>query len=237
MRFDKRSGALGSLGSPCVATPYLGSGRARYRAEMSNTTSSSSSSAAWSGGTVTFNAMADGTRADYDLVFAHEQEQIDTQADRVMDWLRQLDGPSPYRISRLDHVLQSATRAQRDGHDDEYVVCALLHDIGDIIGTANHSQAAAALLRPYVSERNHWIVNHHGLFQGYYYFAHFHRDPNTRDRFADHPYYDDCVRFCAEYDQNCFDPGYQNESLEHFEPLVRALFSRPPHDMFAPEHV
>jgi predicted HD phosphohydrolase len=176
--------------------------------------------------TATFTAMEHGTREDYDLVFAHEQHQIDSQADRIMDWLRQMDGPSPYRISRLDHVLQSATRAERDGADDETIVTALLHDIGDIIGTANHSQVAAALLRPYVTERNWWVVQHHGLFQGYYWFHHYDRDRNERDALRDHPYYDDCVRFCAEWDQNCFDPAYRHEPLEHFEPVLRAVFGR-----------
>ena len=181
---------------------------------------------------VDFTAMENGSRADYDLVFAHEQEQIDTQADRVMDWLRQLDGPSPYRISRLDHVLQSATRAEADGADTETIVCALLHDIGDIIGTANHSEVAAALLRPYVSDQNYWIVKYHGLFQGYYWFHHYGRDRNERDRWNDHRYYDACVRFCADWDQNCFDPAFVSQPLEHFEPMVRELFARTPKDMF-----
>jgi predicted HD phosphohydrolase len=174
-----------------------------------------------------FTAMEDGTRADYDLVFEHEEQQIHLQADRIIDWLGQMAGPSPYRVSRLDHVLQSATRAERDGADTETIVCALLHDIGDIIGTANHSQVAAALLRPYVSEQNWWIVQHHGLFQGYYWFHHYDRDRNERDEFRDHPFYEATVRFCAEWDQNCFDPAYRHESLEHFEPMVREIFAAP----------
>ena len=175
--------------------------------------------------------MADGTADDYRLVFVHEQEQLDTQADRVLTWLQQMDGPSPYQVSRLDHVLQSATRAERDGADTETVVCALLHDIGDVIGTANHSQVAAALLRPYVSERNWWVVQHHGLFQGYYYFQHLGMDPDARDALRDHPHYAETVRFCAEWDQNCFDPAYPAEPLAHFEPLVREVFARAPQDM------
>jgi predicted HD phosphohydrolase len=171
--------------------------------------------------------MEHGTRHDYDLVFAHEAEQIATQADRVLGWLREMEGDSPYRISRLDHVLQSATRAERDGADEEMVFCALMHDIGDIIGTANHSQVAAALIRPYVSEQNWWIVHHHGLFQGYYYFDLYGRDKNERDMFIDHPYYQATVDFCANWDQNSFDPAYKHESLEYFEPLVRRIFGRP----------
>jgi predicted HD phosphohydrolase len=178
--------------------------------------------------TVGFTAMDHGTRADYDLVFAHEQAQIDTQGQRVLQWLRQMDGPSPYRISRLDHVLQSATRAEGDGADLETVVCALLHDIGDVLGTANHSQIAAALLRPYVSEENYWVVQHHGLFQGYYWMEHYGRSPDERDLFKGHPFYDSCVRFCAEWDQPSFDPGYQHHPIEYFEPMVLELFARSP---------
>jgi predicted HD phosphohydrolase len=126
----------------------------------------------------------------------------------------------------------AATRAEADGADTETIVCALLHDIGDIIGTANHSQVAAALLRPYVSDQNYWVVNHHGLFQGYYYFEHYGRDRNERDRYSDHPYYQACVDFCAKYDQNCFDPDYPTKPLEYWEPMVREIFARPPHDMF-----
>jgi predicted HD phosphohydrolase len=181
---------------------------------------------------VAFTQMADGTKADYELVFAHEAEQIQTQADRVLQWLREMDGPSPYQISRLDHALQGATRAERDGRDTEYIVCTLLHDVGDVLGTANHSQVAAALVRPYVSDRNYWIMKHHGLFQGYYYFHLYGRDRNARDRFKDSPYYDDCVEFCALYDQNCFDPDYPTEPLEHFEPMVREIFARPVQDVF-----
>ena len=183
--------------------------------------------------TVSFTAMADATFEDYELVFAHEQEQIDTQAERALDWLRQMGSGSPYKISRLDHCLQSATRAERAGENAEYVVCALLHDIGDIIGTANHSEVGAALLRPYVSEQNYWIVKHHGLFQGYYWFGYYDRNPNTRDIFKDHPHYDACVKFCADYDQNCFDPDYRHEPLEHFAPMVRELFAKAPADVFA----
>ncbi len=183
-------------------------------------------------GTVAFTAMEQGTIEDYVLVFAHEQEQLDTQADRVLGWLREMEGPSPYKISRLDHVLQSATKAEAAGADTETIVCALLHDIGDVIGTANHSQVGAALIRPYVSDKNYWVVKHHGLFQGYYYFGLYGRDPNLRDRFKDHPYYDACVQFCADWDQDCFDPDYPTKPLEHFEPMVREIFARDPADVF-----
>lgn len=177
---------------------------------------------------VGFTAMAEGTRADFELVAEHDAAIAAGQANRVLTWLRQMDGDSPYRISRLQHCLQTATRAENDGADDETIACALLHDIGDILAPANHAAVAAALLAPYVSEKNYWIVRHHGLFQGYYYFQFFGQDPNARDRFKDHEYYDACVDFCARWDQVSFDPDFETRSLEHFEPLVRTLFARPP---------
>ena len=135
---------------------------------------------------VDFTAMEHANRAEYDLVFEHEDANIMQQGDRVLQWLAMMEGDSPYQISRLDHCLQTATRAQRDGADDETVVCALLHDIGDVLAPANHSQVAAALLRPYVSEKNYWIVLHHGLFQGYYWLHHYGKDRDIRDRYRDH---------------------------------------------------
>ena len=177
---------------------------------------------------VRFTAMEDGTQADYDLVFAHDARYAAGQADRVLGWLRQMDGDSPYQISRLQHCLQTATRAENDGADEETIACALLHDIGDVLAPSNHSAVAAAVLAPYVSEKNHWIVLHHGLFQGYYWFEYDSQDPNARDRFKDHKYYDACVDFCARWDQASFHPSYETQPLEHYEPLVRDLFARQP---------
>ena len=132
------------------------------------------------------------------------------------------------QISRLDHCLQTATRAENDGADDETVVCALLHDIGDIISPANHSQAAAALLKPYVSEKNYWIVLHHGLFQGYYWMHHYGEDRNSRDALKTSPYYEACLEFCERWDQKSFDPEFETKSLEHSLPVLKRAFSRPP---------
>jgi len=177
--------------------------------------------------TVDFIAMEDGTREEYDLVFEHDQHNAAGLADRMLDWMRSMAGDSPYQISRLDHSLQSATRAERDGADDETVVCALLHDIGDVISPLNHSQVAAAMLRPYISEKNHWILKHHGLFQGYYWMHHYDQNKNARDIHKDHEWYQDCVDFVTNWDQNCFDPDYPTEPLEHFEQRVRTLLAKP----------
>ena len=149
-------------------------------------------------------------------------------ADRVLTHLELLAGETGgYRVDRLTHSLQSATRAERDGKDEEYVVCALIHDIGDTLASHNHSEFAATVLQPFVSERCHWIVKHHGVFQGYYFFHHWGLDRHLREQYKDSPYYRDTIEFCALYDQNCFDPDYDTLPLEHFVPAVRRLFSGP----------
>ena len=181
---------------------------------------------------VKFTQMLDGDQVDYDLVFAHSHEEERAQADNVLAWLKMMDGDSPYQVSRLEHCLQTATRAERDGADDETVACALLHDIGDILAPANHSQVAAALLRPYISAKNHWIVEHHGLFQGYYWFAYDGKDPEARNVYAGHEHFEACVEFCARWDQSSFDPAYKTQPLAHFEPLVRDIFARSPSAWF-----
>jgi len=181
---------------------------------------------------VSFRAMEHGTQADCELTNAHFDAHIAKFADQVLLWMQQLDGDSPYQVSRLEHSLQTATRAENDGADDETVVCALLHDIGDILAPANHSQVAAALLAPYVSEKNRWIIAHHGLFQGYYYFHFMGQDRNARDRYREHPYYQACVDFCARWDQPSFDPDFTSKPLAHFEPRVRALFAEQRHAFY-----
>ena len=183
------------------------------------------------GSKVSFTAMEHGTQEDCDIVNEHFDAHIEKFADQVLDWLRQLDGDSPYQVSRLQHCLQTATRAERDGADEETIVCALLHDIGDVIAPANHSQAAAALLSPYVSEKNLWIVRHHGLFQGYYYFHHLNKDRSIRQKYKDHPHYQACVDFCQRWDQCSFDPEYDTLQLGHFEPMLRRVISEP-HNLF-----
>lgn len=179
--------------------------------------------------TVNFINMADGTKEDYELLHQQEKPFIDALPDRIMDALRQLDGSfGGYKVSRLEHSLQSATHAHRNGEDEEMVVAALVHDIGDNLAPASHSEFAAGIIRPYVSEKTYWIVKHHGIFQMYYYAHHFGNDRNARDRFKDHPYYADTARFCEIYDQNCFDPEFDTLPLEFFEPMVKNIFTRDP---------
>ena len=177
--------------------------------------------------TVAFTAMEQGTREDYELLDEIGQRELQGFSDRALGWLRTMHDSAGYQISRLEHSLQAATRALRAGEDEETVVCVLLHDIGDYLAPANHSEVAAAVLRPYVSEKNYWIVKHHGLFQGVYYFHFVGADPNARDRWKDHPYYQATIDFCANYDQNSFDPDYEWEPLEFFEPMVHRVLAKP----------
>ena len=173
--------------------------------------------------------MKHGSKEDYELLSKFEKEFAEKLPDRILETLRSLgDSMDGYQVSRLEHSLQSATRAERDGADEEMIVATLLHDIGDSLAPFNHSQLVASVLRPYVSEKVYWIMLHHGLFQEYYYAHHIGRDRNARDQFKDHQYYQDAVDFCENWDQKSFDPEYDSFPLEHFEPMVRNIFSREP---------
>ncbi len=178
--------------------------------------------------TVTFTQMADGTSEDYALLHAHEQEYIRGLPARLVAALEQLDSSfGGYQVSRLEHSLQSATRAEAAGESDEMVAAALLHDIGDGLAPLSHGELAAAILRPFVSERTHWIIRHHGLFQMYYYAHHLGGDRNARDQYRAHRWYQACVDFCENYDQNCFNPEYESRPLSYFIPLLERVFAQP----------
>ena len=184
---------------------------------------------------VSFINMADGTRAEYEFLDKLEKQYCSRLADRLLKALRQLEHSlSGYRINRLEHCLQSATRAHRAGESEEMIVAALLHDIGDELAPHSHSEMAAAILRPFVSEKIYWIIKHHGLFQMYYYAHHCGGDRNSREIYKQHKWYQDAVDFCEKYDQNCFDPDYDSEPLQFFEPLVRKIVANPSID--DPEH-
>jgi predicted HD phosphohydrolase len=183
-----------------------------------------------------FTAMRDATREDYQQIGRHSLEFFQALPDRILTHLRLLAGDTGgYAVDRLTHSLQTASRAQRDGRDDEYVVCALLHDIGDTLASTNHAQLAATVLEPFVSEKNRWIVEQHAVFQGYYFFHHLGLDRNQRDRFREHAWFRDCAEFCEKYDQNSFDPAYETLPLEAFEPALRKVFAAPRKSIYVPE--
>ena len=180
-----------------------------------------------------FTAMTEATPEDWQILEASHHEFCKTLPDRVLDHLMILDGDfGGFPIDRLSHCLQTATLAHRDGRDEEYVVMALLHDIGDTLAPYNHTDVAAVILKPFVSEKVHWIAAHHGVFQGYYFFHHVGLDRNMRDQFKDHPYYEDCAEFVAKYDQNAFDPDYDNMTLDEFRPMVERLFAEPKNSIY-----
>ena len=182
-------------------------------------------------GIVGFTAMADGSADDYRLLDRYERVHAGHLPDRLLDTLDRLTGSlGGYQITRLEHSLQSATRARLAGADVNWVVAALLHDIGDELAPYNHSEYAAAVLQPYVPEEVHWVVLHHGVFQSYYYAHHLGGDRNVRDRYTDHRWAPLCLQFCSEWDQNSFDPDFAIHGLETFEDEVREVFSRPAWD-------
>ena len=180
---------------------------------------------------VSFTQMKDGTQEDYDLLTRHETDHTKHTAQAAAQGAggsgRSLSG---YQITRLGHSLQSATRAWRDGADTDWVVSALLHDIGDIYAPYNHDEYAATILKPFVREQCTWVVEKHGDFQLAYYGHHVGADPDKREAHRGHPFFDDCAAFCERWDQASFDPGYENLPLDFFAPLVEEVFARPPYD-------
>ncbi|HTZ09560.1 MAG TPA: phosphohydrolase [Acidimicrobiales bacterium] len=174
----------------------------------------------------TFTRMDESTAEDWALIMAKHDGLVDALPDRILQQLRLLDDASGgFAVDRLTHSLQTARRAEVDGRDDAYVVCALVHDIGDVLGPLNHAEIAAAIVRPWVSDAYHWMVAQHGVFQGYYFWHHIGGDRDARDRFAGHEYYDLTEEFVRKYDMPAFDVEYPTPPLEHYEPLVRGFFS------------
>jgi predicted HD phosphohydrolase len=181
----------------------------------------------------TFTSFSETTAEDWKYIFSEQASLYTELPDRVIDHLRLLKGDfSGFPIDRLDHCLQTATLAHEAGEDEEYVVCALLHDVGDTLASLNHADLAATILQPFVSEENHWMVKHHGIFQGYYFFQHIGLDPNMRDQFKDNPNYERTARFVANYDNPAFDPDKKLLPLEFFEPLVKSVFGSPKRSIY-----
>ncbi len=175
-----------------------------------------------------FRSMDEGTQADWATIASHFMPFAAALPDRVLTHLSLLDGDyGGFPIDRLQHSLQTATRAHRGGESEPYVVMALLHDIGDTLGSYNHPDIAAAILKPFVDDKLHWITQQHGIFQGYYFFHHLGMNRDMREAFRGHEHFEDTARFCELYDQTAFDPDYDSAPLEFFEPMVRRVLERP----------
>lgn len=175
-----------------------------------------------------FTSMKEGTEADWSIIGSHFMDYAAGLPDRVLTHLKLLDGDyGGFPVDRLQHSLQTATRAHSAGESEPYVVMALLHDIGDTLGSYNHPEIAAAILKPFVDEKLHWIAERHGIFQGYYFFHHIGMNRDMREAFRGHEHFEDTARFCELYDQSAFDPAYDSAPLTFFEPMVRRVFARP----------
>ena len=179
---------------------------------------------------VNFTQMKDGTKEEYLLLNKYEKKYTESTADRILKFMNGLNNTlEGYQITRLEHSLQTATRAVNDNADDEMIVGALLHDIGDELAPLNHSEYAAAIIKPYVSEKTHWIIEKHGIFQMYYYAHHLGGNKNEREKFKGHKYYIDTINFCENWDQKSFDPNFKSLTLKDFEPYVKKIFNRTPY--------
>ncbi|CAN7390185.1 phosphohydrolase [Variovorax sp. LjRoot130] len=175
-----------------------------------------------------FTRMQDSTREDWQLIGGEFMQFASGLPERVIKHLQILEGDyGGFPIDRYTHSLQTATRALRDGRDEEYVVCALLHDIGDTLGSFNHPDIAAAILKPFVREENHWMVQNHGIFQGHYFFHHIGLDRNLRDNFRNHPNYERTAEFCELYDNPAFDPKAETLPIAEFEPMLKRVMAQP----------
>ena len=180
-----------------------------------------------------FADMAQSSQQDWAIIATDFVSFSSKLADRVLTHLKLLDGDyAGFPVDRLTHSLQTATRAHRDGRDEEYVVCALMHDIGDILMPANHAELGATILKPYVSEANHWMMDKHGVFQGYYFFHYIGLDRDMREQFRGHPHFEYCAQFCHLYDQSSFDPAYDTMPLDAFEPMLRRVVETPKQSLY-----
>lgn len=180
-----------------------------------------------------FRAMTEGTQEDWSTIASQFTPFAAQGGARVINHMKILRGDyGGFPIDRLEHCLQTATRAYKDGRDEEYVICALLHDIGDTLGAYNHPDIAAAILKPFVSEENLWMVEKHGIFQGYYFFHYLGMDRDMREQFRGHPHFERTAEFCEKYDQTAFDPDYESMPIEAFEPMVMKLFTAPKNSVY-----
>ena len=180
-----------------------------------------------------FHHMKEGTAEDWAIIGSEAANHAKGLPARLLEHLSLLAGDcGGFPVDRLTHCLQTATLAHKDGKDEEYVVCALLHDIGDTLGPSNHADVAAVLLEPYVSEANHWMVKHHAIFQGYYFFHYMGLDRNLRDQFKDHPHYARTLEFIEKYDAPAFDPEAEYFELSFYEPMMERVFKEPKRSLY-----
>ena len=180
-----------------------------------------------------FTSFDQSSKEDWGIIIKEQMPFAAALPDRILAHMQLLEGDyGGFPIDRLQHCLQTAERAAEAGEDDEYVVCALLHDIGDTLGSYNHADVAAAILQPFVSEANHWMIKHHAIFQGYNFFHHIGLDRNMRDQFQGQEYFEYTARFVEKYDNPAFDSSRPQLSLDTFAPMVRAVMAQPKQSLY-----
>jgi predicted HD phosphohydrolase len=180
-----------------------------------------------------FTRMEDSTAAEWQLIGGEFLQFAKKLPDRLIAHLQLLQNDyGGFPVDRYTHCLQTATLAQRDGRDEEYVVCALLHDIGDTLGTFNHADLAATILKPFVNEANHWMIEKHAIFQGYNFFHHIGMNRDMRDMFKSHAHYQRTEEFVALYDNPAFDAKAQTLPMSEFEPMLRRVFAQPKQSLY-----
>jgi predicted HD phosphohydrolase len=173
----------------------------------------------------TFTRMDESTAEQWSVIGAETVANGARIAEHVLTLLRALGGITDgFAVDQLTHCLQTATRAERAGADDEMVVAALCHDIGKYVSISNHPAIAAEMLKPFVRDDVYHVIRVHQDFQGKHYYAHFGRDRDARERYRDEPWFDVAARFADDWDQVAFDPGYDTLPLEHFEGRLRRVF-------------
>ena len=181
----------------------------------------------------TFTNMEHSTEAEWKLIAEEYVPYANALPDRILTHLKLLSGDyGGFAVDRMTHSLQTATRAHRGGENEEYVVCALLHDIGDTLGSFNHADVGASILKPFVSAENFWMVEKHGMFQGYFFFHYLGLDRNMREQFRGHPSFERTAEFCEKYDGPAFDPNGETLPLEFFEPMVKRLLAKPKNSIY-----
>ncbi len=180
-----------------------------------------------------FHTMVESTKEDWAAIGRAGAPFHQAFPDRLLDHLNMLaDDSGGFTVTRLEHSLQTATRAHKDGRDEEYVVCALMHDAGDILAPSNHAELGAMIMKPYISEQNYWMMEKHGIFQGYYFFQHLGLDRDMRDQYRGHEWFEYTAQFCHLYDQNSFDPAYESMPLSAFEPMIRRVVAQPKRSIY-----
>ncbi|MGB2238542.1 MAG: phosphohydrolase [Pseudomonadales bacterium] len=184
--------------------------------------------------TARFTSLQNSTVEDWAAVAAHGDMRDGGIADTLLEMLyKQNDDPGVYPVNRYEHGLQTATLAWLDGErDEEMLALALLHDVGDVLGLGNHAEVLAAIIKPYVSPENYWLIKHHEIFQAKSYSSFFGEDPDIYKRYRGHPCFKRTAYFCAKWDNPAFDKNFESMNIEHFLPMVYKVFSEPKRDVW-----